>query len=87
MLNLLAFVVLVEDGIIYRFKGGSSLPKGNVTDDCPATDLTPCPSKKVAQIIKKPSNLCSIYNKFYLRRQLFLHYQRKNPNLEPHLPL
>lgn len=37
----------MQDGIVYRFKGGANLPIGNFTDDCPATELTPCPDRKV----------------------------------------
>ena len=33
----------------FKIKGGASL-KGNLTDECSFTDITPCPSKKVNHI-------------------------------------
>lgn len=38
----------IQEGIMYRFKEGKSLI-GNITDDCPELDLTPCPSKHVSE--------------------------------------
>ena len=34
--------------MIYMFKGGKNLPMGNVTDDCPIEDFSPCPQAHVS---------------------------------------
>lgn len=52
IVNLFCLFVIVQDGVMYRFKGGEELPKGNVTDQCPPTDLTPCPALKASAIFR-----------------------------------
>ena len=43
---------MVQNGIFFKFKGGIYLPNGDLTDDCPSDDYTPCPDRHAEMIIR-----------------------------------
>ena len=40
----------VQDGIVFKFRGGVNLPSTNITDQCPVGDVTPCPDRHAFSI-------------------------------------
>ena len=49
---MIIFGFLVQEGAVYMFKGGENFPYHNVTDECPAVDITPCPERHASLIFK-----------------------------------